>query len=45
MEEKNSNSEPAKEDSATDSEKILVDEDLGSLYVSDEIFFKLIIEF
>ena len=42
MEEKNSNSEPEKEDLATDSDKILADEDFGSLYVSDETFLKLI---
>ena len=42
MEEKNSNSEPEKEDSTTDSDKILDDEDLGSLYVNNETFFKLI---
>lgn len=42
MEEKNSNEEPTKEDSANDSDKILADEDLGSLYVSNETFFKLI---
>ena len=41
-EEKNSNAEPAKRDSATDSDKISVDEDLGSLYVSNDTFFKLI---
>lgn len=42
MEDKNSNEESAKEDLATDSDKILADEDLGSLYVSNETFFKLI---
>lgn len=42
VEEKNSNSEPAKEDSATDSDKISLEENFGSLYVSNETFFKLI---
>ena len=41
-EEKNSNSEAEKDDSATDSVKIFADEDLGSLYVSNETFFKLL---
>ena len=34
--------EPAEEDSETDSDEILADEDLGSICVSNEIFFKLI---
>ena len=42
MEDKNANLEPAKEDSSTDSDKIFADEDLGSLYASNETFFKLI---
>ena len=41
-EEKNSNSEAEKDDSATDSVKIFADEDLGSLYADNETFFKLI---
>lgn len=41
-EEKNSNAEAEKKDSATDSVKIFADEDFGSLYVSNETFFKLL---
>ena len=37
---KNLNAESAKEDSTTDSDEIFAD-DLGSLYVSNETFFKL----
>lgn len=41
-EEKNSNAEAEKKDSATDSVKIFADEDLGSLYANNETFFKLL---
>ena len=38
-EEKNSNAEAEKKDSATDSVKIFADEDFGSLYADNETFF------
>ncbi|MBR6712468.1 MAG: hypothetical protein IKI76_05665 [Selenomonadaceae bacterium] len=38
-EEKNSNAEAEKKDSATDSDKIFADEDFGSLYADNETFF------
>jgi len=42
VEEKNLNLETEKDDFPTDSDKILSDEDFGSLYVSNETFFKII---